>query len=158
MAARKSVEDALVVAGPRERWLVGCKDALEAQGFTKVEVSTTLFQLKANYKKATIWGDLEVTLVPEGADATKINAKATANVDNIFAAFGSPGRKIIDRFKQGLSTVSVDTTPTAPAPTADSTASLSVADQIRQLGELRDQGLVTPDEFETKRAELLQRM
>jgi hypothetical protein len=75
MAVRKSVEDAVVVSGPRERWLPACKDALDSQGFTKVDVSTTLFQIKANYKKATVWGDLEVTLVPEGAGATKINAK-----------------------------------------------------------------------------------
>jgi len=158
MAVRKSVEDALVVAGRRERWLTACAHALEAQGFTKIEVSTALFQIKANYKKATIWGDLEVTLLPESADATRINAKATANVDNVFAAFGSPGRKIIERFKQGLSATTVDPTPVAAAPTAESATSASVADQIRQLGELRDQGLVTPDEFEAKKAELLQRM
>jgi hypothetical protein len=33
-----------------------------------------------------------------------------------------------------------------------------VADQVRQPGELRDQGLVTQDEFDAKKAELLQRM
>jgi len=102
MAARKSVEDTLVVAGSREAWLPKCRDALEAQGFSKVDASETLFQIKANYKKATVWGDLELTLFPEGGDSTKINARSTANVDNIFAVFGSPGRKIIDRFKQGI--------------------------------------------------------
>jgi hypothetical protein len=95
--------------------------ALEAQRFAKIEVSTALFQIKANYKKATVWGDLEVTLLPEGPDETRINAKATANVDNDFAAFGSPGRKIIDRFKQGISAATVDATPAAAAPTAEST-------------------------------------
>jgi hypothetical protein len=135
-----------------------CEQALEAQRFTKIEVSTALFQIKTNYKKATVWGDLEVTLLPEGPDETRINAKVTANVDNDFAAFGSPGRKIIDRFKQGISAATVDATPAAAAPTAESTTLASVADQIRQLGELRDHGLVTPDEFEAKKAELLQRM
>jgi hypothetical protein len=158
MAVRKSVEDAVVVSGPREQWLAACKYALESQGFTKVDVSAALFQIKANYKKATVWGDLEVTLVPEGADATKINAKATANIDNLFAAFSSPGRKIIDRFKQGIASTKVDLTPPAPAASAGFSGTLSVADQIRQLGELRDQGLVTADEFEAKKAELLQRM
>ncbi|HEY3727453.1 MAG TPA: SHOCT domain-containing protein [Solirubrobacteraceae bacterium] len=33
-----------------------------------------------------------------------------------------------------------------------------MADQIRQLGELRDQGLVTPEEFENKKSQLLERM
>jgi hypothetical protein len=118
MAVRKSVEDALPVAGPRERWLTACEHALQAQGFTKIEVLTPLFQINANYKKATVWGDLEVTLLPEGADGTRINAKATANVDNLFAAFGSPGRKIIERFKQGVSMATVDATPSAAAPGA----------------------------------------
>jgi hypothetical protein len=103
-------------------------------------------------------GDLEVTLLPEGADNTRINAKATANVDNVFAALGSPGRKILNQFKQGISTADVDTTPTMTAPNPDSVASPTVADQIRQLGELRDQGLVTPEEFENKKSQLLERM
>lgn len=70
------------------------------------------------------------------------------------AAFGSPGRRILERFKQGIASANVETTAATSAPT--NTA--FVADQIRQLGELRDQGLVTPDEFETKKSELLQRM
>ncbi len=102
MAVRKSVEDAFVVAGPRDEWLSRCREALEAQGFTKIDVSETLFQIRANYKKATVWGDLEITLLPDGDASTKINARATANVDNVFAAFGSPGRKILDRFKVGV--------------------------------------------------------
>ena len=41
--------------------------------------------------------------------------------------------------------------PPAPAP-------LDVPDQIRKLGELRDAGLLTAAEFESKKAELLARM
>jgi hypothetical protein len=37
-------------------------------------------------------------------------------------------------------------------------ASPDVFDQIRRLGELRDAGLITPDEFDTKKAELLTRL
>jgi len=42
------------------------------------------------------------------------------------------------------------------APTA--TAEPSIPDQIRQLGQLRDEGLLTPDEFEAKKSELLGRL
>lgn len=35
---------------------------------------------------------------------------------------------------------------------------LSIPDQIRQLGELRDQGLVTPEEFEAKKTDMLSRL
>jgi hypothetical protein len=100
MAIRKSVEDTLVLAGPRDEWLAKCRDALDAQGLAKVDASETLFQINANYTKATVWGDLELTLLLEGTESTRITARATANVDNIFPMFGSPGRKIIDRFKQ----------------------------------------------------------
>ena len=102
MAIRKSVDDTFVVEGSRDEWLTRCRNTLEAQGFTKIEASATLFQINANYKKATVWGELEVTLVPEGEESTKINARATANVDNLFAVFGSPGRKILARFKEGI--------------------------------------------------------
>ena len=104
MAVRKSIEESLVVDGPRADWLQKCRTALETQGFTRVEANETLGQITANYKKATTWGDLLLTLTPEGSsDATRITAKATANVDNLFAAFRSPGQKIIDQFKAGLS-------------------------------------------------------
>jgi Bacterial PH domain/Short C-terminal domain len=45
----------------------------------------------------------------------------------------------------------------APAPVASGNAP-DVADQIRKLGELRDQGLLTAEEFDTKKAELLARL
>ena len=45
-------------------------------------------------------------------------------------------------------------TPAAPA----ASDSPDVADQIRKLAQLRDEGLVTDEEFETKRAELLARL
>jgi hypothetical protein len=55
-----------------------------------------------NYKKFTTWGEIQVTLVPEGDGNTKINACATANVDNVFALFKSPGRAIVGAFKSNL--------------------------------------------------------
>lgn len=44
-----------------------------------------------------------------------------------------------------------------PAPPAKTTAA-DVADQIRHLAELRDQGHITAEEFETKKTELLKRI
>jgi hypothetical protein len=49
-------------------------------------------------------------------------------------------------------------TEAASAPQAMSQPQPSPADQMRQLAELRDAGLVTPEEFEAKRLELLSRM
>jgi len=53
---------------------------------------------------------------------------------------------------------------TPPAPAAPPTApgridtSTEVASALQRLGELRDQGLITPEEFEAKKAELLGRL
>jgi hypothetical protein len=45
--------------------------------------------------------------------------------------------------------------PTSPDP---SIPSPSIIEQIKQLAELKDMGVITPDEFETKKAELLKRL
>ena len=45
--------------------------------------------------------------------------------------------------------------PPAPAP---SRPEVNVSDQLRELAELRDRGIITPAEFETKKAQLLERM
>jgi Short C-terminal domain len=46
----------------------------------------------------------------------------------------------------------LDTTPSTVA------AGPSIPDQLRQLADLRDQGIISPAEFETKKAQLLERM
>ncbi|MCA8885230.1 MAG: SHOCT domain-containing protein [Hyphomonadaceae bacterium] len=45
----------------------------------------------------------------------------------------------------------------APAPAGDGNAA-AIMEQIKQLGSLRDAGVLTPDEFESKKAELLKRI
>ena len=45
-----------------------------------------------------------------------------------------------------------------PRGTPSPTAALDIPEQIRRLAELRDAGLITQEEFETKKAELLRRM
>jgi len=46
----------------------------------------------------------------------------------------------------------------APSPPVAAASSPDIAEQIRSLAKLRDDGLITDEEFETKRAELLARM
>jgi len=102
MAVRKSIEETFVVDGPRDEWLRRVRQALENGRFTSIEVSETLYQARANFKKFTVWGEIKVTLLPEREGSTKLTARATANVDNIFALFRSPGRAILERFKANL--------------------------------------------------------
>jgi len=101
VAVRKDVEESFVVKGNREEWLKKCEESLKDNGFKDVKVSSALFQINANYKKATTWGVIQLTLQPEGEN-TRIIAKATANVDNVFALFKSPGKTIIEAFKKGI--------------------------------------------------------
>ena len=75
---------------------------MESNGFTRVAVDDLLGQVTGNYKKLTTWGDLLLTLTPEGEQSTRIHVKATAAIDNVYALVRSPGRKIIDEFKAGL--------------------------------------------------------
>jgi Short C-terminal domain len=50
--------------------------------------------------------------------------------------------------------------PPAPVPADDTPAATSASplDAIRELGELRDAGLITEDEFQSKKTELLGRI
>jgi hypothetical protein len=64
------------------------------------------------------------------------------------------GKEMADLVRQRLSALK----PSAPVDGSGGPASTDIPDQIRKLGELRDAGILTPDEFEAKKAELLSRM
>jgi len=101
MAIRRSAEETLNVAGPTDSWLPRCKQALESSGFSQVKVADVLHQITGKYRTFTTVGEIEITLKP-GGENTTIHAKATANVDNIFALFRSPTGAILSKFRQGL--------------------------------------------------------
>lgn len=50
------------------------------------------------------------------------------------------------------------TAPAAPAPIDDSMTADEVAAAIERLADMRDRGLITPEEYETKRREMLARL
>lgn len=102
MAIRKSMEDQVCVNGSRDIWFTKSVEALNAAGFKKVVPNDTLFQITADYKKATVWGEILISFLPSDNGQTVINMKSTANVDNIYALFKSPNKTILDRFKSNL--------------------------------------------------------
>jgi uncharacterized membrane protein YdbT with pleckstrin-like domain len=51
-----------------------------------------------------------------------------------------------------------DAPPPAPAPAPAPASAPSIPDQLNQLAELRDRGVITAAEFEAKKAQLLERM
>jgi hypothetical protein len=102
MAIRKSKKETFVVDGDRDLWLPKCQTALEKGDFSDIKVDTTLWQLQARYRKLTIWGWIDVTLSPVSEGETQITVVVTSNVDNIYALFRSPGKKILEVFKEEL--------------------------------------------------------
>ena len=104
MGIRKSMEEQIRVDGNREIWLDKVQRALEVSKFTNINCNKTFYQVNADYKKFTVWGEISITLI--SVDTTKeqidIHIKATSNVDNIYALFKSPNKTIIEAFKSGL--------------------------------------------------------
>lgn len=103
MAIRKSVEEALVVAGERADWLTRCTEALITGGFKDVHTSTVLGQVTGTYKKFPSRGELTITVMPSAQPGhTQLTLRSTAAVDNLYALFSSPNKKILSTAKVGL--------------------------------------------------------
>ena len=78
----------------------------------QVQLADDLIASRAHLMKATgelvkdsplraVWGDIHVTLTPEGSGSTCITARAMA-FPNLFALIFSPERRILDLFARGL--------------------------------------------------------
>lgn len=76
---------------------------------------------------------------------------AMGNKAEIASVNKNDGKPIVDAVRGRLSS-SGSVSPVAPVAGSD------VITQLRQLGDLRDAGVVTTDEFEAKKAELLKRI
>lgn len=82
---------------------------------------------------------------------------------NAITFAGKPGSMVVDRVEalRGLvaaangAPAAAGAVPASAAPGRDSTE--GITDEIRKLGQLRDDGLLTEEEFQAKKAELLER-
>ena len=77
---------------------------------------------------------------------------ASGNKAEIQNVNKTDGKRIVDILRARLSGPS----PQTPQPSA--TGTTDPMEQLRKLAELRDAGVVTPEEFESKKAEILARM
>lgn len=103
MAIRKSVEETLVVTGARDEWLTRCAKGLIDSGFKEVQTNTTLGQVAAKYRKFPAYGEIQVTATPAKDGHTQLVLRSTADVDNIYALFSSPNKKILTKAKARFS-------------------------------------------------------
>lgn len=81
---------------------------------------------------------------------------ASGNKAEITQIYKDDGKRIADAIRNRLSGPAGTPQPTPEAPAA--APSEDVFETLRKLGELRDLGIVTPEEFEAKKAELLRRI
>ncbi len=79
---------------------------------------------------------------------------ASGNKSEIKNVNKDDGKEMVDKMRHRISASreSSAASSTAPVPAADP------IEQLKRLGELRDAGVVTAEEFETKKAELLSRL
>lgn len=99
----QSVEEVLVVAGARDEWLARCARGLITAGFKNVRTNEVIGQITADFSKFPTSGELTVTAIPDGSPGhTRLTLRSTAAVDNLYALFASPNKKILSAAKAGL--------------------------------------------------------
>jgi len=101
MAIRKSLKEVVVVEGNRAEWIARCDSAMVDGGFWDVNLSEEIGQVEGRYTKFTVVGQLLVSVRPTFG-GLEIEMISTANIDNLFALFNSPNRKILRAFKDHL--------------------------------------------------------
>ncbi len=150
MALRgKDLRQEMVLSGTPDDLVQVVWQALRSGGFRKIEADAETVVCKGNYHKGTVWGELRIELDDDAPGHTRLHLRASVAKDNIWTALrGDPNERIIDRFTRCLPPPSPNT-PAAQAQPA------SVASELERLAGLRDQGVLSADEFEAAKAKAL---
>jgi hypothetical protein len=96
-----------------------------------------------------------VSSVQAKKDGFRTNVTVFASGNNIDFRFEHAEAQA---FKDALLALILGSETTTPAPAAVVAAEADPMEQLRKLGELRDAGLLTQEEFDAKKAELLRKM
>lgn len=109
----------------------------------------TIFFSQRIFERLIGVGDLKVESASESGAQEFENMKHPARIQNeIYQQMENNENRKFDRVSQGLTQAGVGAPPAAPDPTA----------QLEKLAELRDRGVITEEEFQAKKADLLGRM
>jgi hypothetical protein len=138
-------ESQLIFKESREHVFEESLSAIEKGGFSNISNNKAEMKITADYRKFTVWGKIEITLI-QSNDGTCVNIKSYAKKDNIYAIAQDPSEKILLAFKKQISL------------TSQSSENVNIPEQIKKLSDLKDSGILTVEEFESKKAELLSRM
>lgn len=99
MAIRKSLTEDLYVVGSREEIKDKIYKSLKLAGFVNIQNLEAIGQVSAKYRRFPYWGTIEITLLDSSEDRIHVRIFVSANIDNIYALFVSPGKKIAEKFK-----------------------------------------------------------
>ncbi len=113
-----------------------------------LERVNTVFFSQSIFERIIGSGDLRIESAGEMGTSSFSDIRRPLDVQNeIYIQMENNENRKFDRVAQGMQ-----------ANTAAAAAPVSIADQIQQLDALRSQGLLTNEEFENKKTDLLRRM
>ena len=154
-----------------EEFVVTNRRIIHARGVVNKEASDSALEKinDANLKESLFgrmfgFGDLEVDTAseagierlrmlrdPKDYKKAMLDAKRELELDVSRSGYAAP--------QAGYAAPQAPAAPTPPAaPVQDHMSSDYVAAAVDRMGELRDKGLISPDEFEAKKKELLDRL
>jgi membrane protein YdbS with pleckstrin-like domain len=107
-------------------------------------------------------GNLEIeSASKDGAQVFEAIRKPSAVQNQIYQQMEVNSNRRFDRVSEGIGDQLGHMQPSAapgPTPPAAAAPGHSIPEQIEQLSRLRDQGMISPEEYEAKKTELLNRM
>ena len=140
----------LVLTSDRLIWRTG---VISKRGIEiPLERINTIFFSQRILERLIGVGDLKVESASAEGAQTFENMKKPGRIQNeIYVQMEANENRKFDRIPQGMQAQAAQAAPAAPTPP-------DVAEQIRKLAELRDQGHISDEEFQAKKAQLLERM
>jgi hypothetical protein len=146
------------LAVPAERLLLFCQEVFDDFGWRVQEVTRYGMTAKesAPHLTSSTWPariDLEVVAVDEDSSELRVFGSITG----LGPIQNNHLKGQVGRFLNSLSVRIDNTSKQGPARVADSTATLSLASELRELAELHRAGVLSDSEFEAAKAQLLRR-
>jgi uncharacterized membrane protein YdbT with pleckstrin-like domain len=146
---------------------------LRYEGFLQRRTSETLLSAVSDVKldvgmvgKSLGYGDIKIMTMSGDAGADNFKSITQATEFRNAMMTQKMAEQTAARAPQAAAAAAAEASAQAPAPApaaavapaAAAPSAADSADAIKRLGDLRDQGLLTPEEFEAKKAEILARM
>src|SRR5262249_22824574 len=127
-------------------------------------INTIFFQQRI-LERVLGLGNLEIeSASKDGAQVFEAIRKPSAVQNQIYQQMEVNSNRRFDRVSQGINDhfsgqpAAGPQPPTPPQQPQPQPAAANIPEQIEQLSRLRDQGMISPEEFEAKKTELLRRM